>query len=211
MPAMPDVPQVVRCAVNQTYGSAKIVNIFHVGYGTATGPISVADLNSLCSTVATAFKTRFLPILTTSLSMTGVVGRDLTSSTAAVGSSGVTGAGGTTGGSDAANLACCVSWQAVLHYRGGHPRTYLGGIPTAARSSNQQFTGTFAGQAAAAGQQFLADINAATIGSHVLTLMSVHYTKPVAPGSPFTLRGIWPITGATCNTRIDTQRRRLGK
>lgn len=208
VPALPPVPLTVRAAINQTYGSAKIVNVVHVRWNNAGASLTTAQLQTMLDGIANAWKTNMLPPLTTSLSMNSVDGRDLSSTTSPVATSVVTGAGAQSGGSDAANLACCVSWRIPRHYRGGHPRSYLGGIPTAARVSNQQFTGTFVGTIASAANAFIAAVHAISIASVNCDLVCVHY---YSGRTLLAVPLVDVVSTASVNTRVDTQRRRLGK
>ena len=209
MPALEFVDKTVRCAIEQTYGSAKIVNIVHVYWaGAPADELGTADLPTVAAAVANAWKNDLLPILSSNLTMTGVVAQDLSGPTAPGGVSGVTGSGGVTGASDSAQVACAMSWLIGRHYRGGHPRSYLGGIPTASRASNQQFTATFCNQVISAGTAFNAAIAATVIRAGALSHVTVHRYKGHAVLVPPVVD---PIIGVACTTRVDTQRRRLGK
>jgi hypothetical protein len=175
MPALEFVNNVVRCACHQTYGAARIINIYHVQWNGSPGDfLTTADVNAICGTVGTAHKTRFMPLLTTNMTLDSTTGQDLSGATSPSGSSGVNGAGGVTGASSTASIALCLSWKINRHYRGGHPRTYFGGVPTANLAGNQTFANTFTAAMAAAGTVFLTDIAALTIRGGNCQLVTVH-------------------------------------
>jgi hypothetical protein len=116
---------------------------------------------------------------------------------------------GLTGGVDLpANIAVGISWKVGLYYRGGHPRTYLAGIPSTARANVREWTNTYATAVAASAVNFLGDVNALTPGSITdvdLGMLSYVVNKAYRAQAAF-----FPFTSATVDKRIDTMRRRLG-
>jgi hypothetical protein len=209
VPPLQPVDKVVRVALNQLYGAARVENIFHVLWVAAAGDfLATADVNSICSTVANGYKTNLLPLLQNTLTLSGATGQDLSGPTAPAGSAAVTGAGGVFGAGEAANVACAVTWQINRHYRGGHPRTYLSGIPTSARGSNQAWSGTFTSQIAAAANAMRVAVAALIIRGGPCSLATVHRTHQ---GAILPVPTVDVITNALVNGRIDSQRRRLGK
>ena len=107
-----------------------------------------------------------------------------------------------------ANVALVVSWHEAISYRGGHPRTYLPGIPSGASADPQHVLGSYAAGVQTAANAFLAGINGAAwptaLGASALVVVHYHLHHVVLdpPVANF-------ITAATVNTRIDSQRRRL--
>src|SRR5580692_179453 len=123
--------------------------------------------------------------------------------------------GGAAGGIDSPPISaascCCLSWATGLYYRGGKPRSYIGGIPASelAASSSKLVQNDYANALAAGAAAFLAAVNALDV-------------SPITPGALGTLSfakdKAWrdppipvPYTGVQVGSRLDTQRRRLGK
>jgi hypothetical protein len=109
-----------------------------------------------------------------------------------------------------------VSWKTNLHYRGGHGRSYLGGIPTAARVSNQLFTTTFTSALQTSANAFLTAVNAHVINtgnnSQLCILQRFRGMSGIPPKpTPLNPPIVSPVTTAVVHSRVDTQRRRLGK
>jgi hypothetical protein len=126
----------------------------------------------------------------------------------------VTGVVGTAGGvSQAAlspNVAATISWTIAAHYRGGHPRMYLPGAPvnavTAAGSGT--WTSTFRDALSAAGSAFLTSFNEALVGSITEQIGTISFFRnKVARVPPV----FYPYEEASVYSRLDSQRRRLGK
>lgn len=138
MPALPNVPGVLRITLVQDLGEdTDVINRLFQSY--TGGPPSAQALDHLASVIATAWGTLIAPDSTPDLALTGVNIEDLTSPTAASIEHSVspqipgTNGGGKTG----AGTAFCISNLIARRYRGGHPRTYLAGKPASALLDEQ--------------------------------------------------------------------------
>jgi len=120
---LPDVPQVLKVAVNGTSSERPWACIFHWGY--TGGAPTVADCNTLAGLVLFAWNSNILPIQHEDLSVTSCVITDLTGPSYSSGESAETSAGSLVGGILPAGAAALVSYSINLRYRGGHPRQYL--------------------------------------------------------------------------------------
>lgn len=120
-------------------------------------------------------------------------------------------AGGRSVGVVTPNVALCISWPIAAHYRGGHPRTYVAGIPIdqldTVGGKNWQTTtqSTWEG----IGTALIAAIGESVIRTGVeLTLGTLSYYADKALRSVPVFRA---FEGAIVGKRIDSQRRRTGK
>jgi hypothetical protein len=211
MPQLAFAQNTIRIAVRQTYAGAKVVNIFHLYWNGASGDfLGPTDVQVAVDGLANAFKTQFLPQMSSLLTMQGADAVDLSSATGSSASSAVTGSGGLGSAAAPANVACCVSWKSIRHYRGGHPRTYLSGMPDLwlSTTDSRNFTGGAVTALQTAAGAFRTACNALTSRGGNFALSVVHYGPKNAP---YTTPLVDPITGASVNARIDSQRRRLGK
>jgi len=207
MPALPSVPNVCKFTVHNTLDARDCVNIFYAGYTGGT-PITGTDLSSACHQMLTAYETRFTTHLSSDLVTQSCSAVDLSSSLGATGnfSSALTGGGGST--TEAASIALCVSWAIGRHYRGGHPRTYLPGIPTGARQDAGHVTAAYATAVQTDAIGFISAVNGITTTGRTWLFVTVHYySGGVISITPITDN----ITGAAVNTRYDSQRRRTGR
>jgi hypothetical protein len=186
-------------------------NGFWVRNGNATEP-SIGDLADFAEDVANEYFSNFWNEVSGRTSITqvralyyGSSGADLgvDSSFAHVGA----------GGDDMlpANCAMCVSWKVQQRYKGGHARTYLPGIRSDILADASTFTSGVVAGVAAAANNMIDNVNALSRGdfgdAHMGIVSFVHAN---AWRSPPVFRDFVP--GATAvDTRIDSQRRRLGR
>lgn len=181
-------------------------------YLTGSGEITTANLNALATACKSAYVSRFIPELRTEfeLQSTTVTLYQDGDSLQGIDGSIVTGTT-STGSATSASIALCISWHIAPSYRGGHPRTYLCGIPTTALASVVSFSagplGSFRGRASS----FHTDLEAITgVGSGIATVE--HGIVSFVRGGEWRVPPVfYRITGSTVDTRIDTQRRRLGR
>lgn len=120
-------------------------------------------------------------------------------------------AGLSTGAVCPANVALCIGWRVQQHYRGGHPRTYLPGVPVTALLNSRSFVAAYASNAAQAASQFHNDVNATTNGAiQGCKLGIVSFVLRKEWRSPPVFRDfVYP--SAHADQRIDSMRRRLGR
>ena len=205
-PPKPFLPGLVRFAIHGVWGQPT-VNIFHaMNSGVAwTNP----DLLSAANTVFGAYKAHLIQPFATIFQVSSCDAVDLSSATAQAVTVSGTGGGSDAGvGADPAQVACCISWLQPLHYRGGHPRTYMPGIRPGDRQDSKTFTSTFTSQVQSAAAAFMNAIN--TSGPPGMSLGFVRYPWNPATGTWGT-PAFYAYTGVKVNARVDSQRRRLGK
>lgn len=207
MPPLPAAAKVLRIAWEYGVEFQTNVNIFHLLYDGAGN--NQSDLDGIGNDVSTAIKAFLNPLQDVDVVNQQLTITDLTSSTALTTSGAQTGNGTHAGGMTPANCACCVSWHIHRRYRGGHPRTYVGGIPITAYLDERSFTTTYVALAQTRGTTFITDMNAIAGNAYgTLTLVNLSYfTAGALRATPITD----PILFSTTNARPDSQRRRLGK
>jgi len=209
--ARPNPP--AHCAhftVNGTVDGFPVANTFWVRNGNAVTP-SGADFTSFNNKVGEHFGAFFCPQLSNRFALTDVEGLyyDQAGAELAAGTS-HTNPGGKPVGCPPLNVSMCVGWRVQQHYRGGHPRTYLPAPPLDAITNGRSFTAGYASAVAGAAANFHSNINAISFGAFTSAKLGI---------VSFVLRKEWrspPVFrdfvtgGAHCDTRIDSQRRRLG-
>lgn len=107
--------------------------------------------------------------------------------------------------------AVCISWLITARWRGGKPRTYLPGIPLSAltTSGGSALTTAYMNDVASVGNNILLYWAGVSLPSaSTVEQVCLSYRTAGAPRiSPVT----FPIVGAECHGRLDSQRRRSGK
>jgi hypothetical protein len=156
--------------------------------------------------VIASYKLKFSPFLSSAYSGVTGTGIDLTNDLG-VGVSATTAMVGADGGTVPASAACCITWRIARHYRGGHPRTYLGPLGSTAIGSARNLAGGFVTALQTAAGGFLTDCNAITTGGKSFKLICVHRFRN---GVQLPVPAVDLIDAAAVDTRIDSQRRRLG-
>jgi hypothetical protein len=108
-----------------------------------------------------------------------------------------------------ANDALCVSWYGAWHYRGGKPRTYIGGLPASATSDMKTIDPTVASTQVTRANSFISFVAA-----------QIDAPSPAAALGTVSFQSgdVWRDTpvfrqylSAQVHPRLATQRRRLGK
>jgi hypothetical protein len=184
-------------------------NIFHVFLGTGGSPIT----QLMTDTLVTAFHNIYAATLqhhkvaADFLRSTEVVALDSLTAPSSFFSHDDPGA--TAGNGLPANAAMCVSWQIARRYRGGNPRTYLSGSPVGYCPGGGTFTPAATSTVENEADLFLNQINSIVLtGATQVHLCCVHYlrlhTLLVPPLVDL-------ITGERVDSRICSQRRRVGK
>lgn len=118
--------------------------------------------------------------------------------------------GGDVGDPYTAQACYVIDWFEALTYRGGHPRTYVWGLPTSATNSDlQTIEDAYRSSLSENAADFLAAFNALVItGAELATLSCLHRVEggvPLAPGY------LSALASPTVSERIGTQRRRIGR
>jgi hypothetical protein len=205
VPALRPVPFVCRVSCRGTANGTAVVNVFHAKFTGAS--MSLADTTALANAFKGAYETHFVPRMSTGWSGDTVRCVDLTSPD---GEEATVALGGTSVGSGTsipASAACCITWKINRHYRGGHPRTYIGALPNTAIESPTSLAAAYVSAVSTAANAFRTAINGFTTGTHTFSLVAVHrYVNLAELETPITSA----ITSAVVDTRIDSQRRRLG-
>lgn len=208
MPVQELVPFVARCVLNGTADGVAIVNIFHVQGTAAGGAFSQGELDNLANGVSSSLKTRLAPLVCNQYAFNSLVATDLSTTFGAVSTVTLTG-NGTGGGLSSTNASCVgLSWKIARHYRGGHPRSYIGPISSTQIASGTTLAAATVTAAKAAGAGIISDIRAITGSGAPANLVAVHR---IHAGDVLRPPQVDIITAVGVDTRIDTQRKRLGK
>lgn len=214
MPALPPIANVLRVAFSGIYGDTNWANIMYVRYS-GSAP-TTGTLNTLASGWGTVYQTRFLTgIASLNKVLTLVTLIDLSSNSAPVGGATLSLAGNGANPSLPAQVCVGVRWTIQLRYRGGHPRTYLNGVPGSWQFSQKTITTAAQSALATAAANFRTDINATAGATGPFELGTVSYYQGTDPVTGKPMRRVAPLfipfTGASVDIRLDTQRRRLGR
>lgn len=208
MPAQVPVEGVARCVIRGIANNQQIVNVFHVANDFFSPELySPTNIATLATGIADLWKTKFMPNINSSYGSVVVECTDLSSEVGEFASAAVTGSGGVPG-TDIPQSACAVvSWKIGRHYRGGHPRTYVGPLGGSAISTPTTLSSIILANLVTAATDFRAGVAAMTIGGEPQQLVALHRVRNGAPLNPVLMDR---ITGNTVDSRIDSQRRRLG-
>jgi hypothetical protein len=208
MPPLPPVPGTVKVELIGTFEDTTWANIFHM-VDVPAFP-SVTLVGDILDKVENEFKLHFLPLLANSLTVTQGIATDLSSLTGPRVEHFYSDSGSIGTSTWAASVAVGISWGIASRYRGGHPRTYLTGIPTAtgAASSVKNLSASAITSFETGAAAFLAALTDVVIDTDTVTLGCAHYSGPVELGPYPTSE---PIISSTVHKRYDSQRRRLGK
>ena len=202
-------PGVLRVRTKIVWNNINIGNRFFVQYGSGGGGATAGDISAFAAAFESAYHTRFLPYLPTSVSLQEVIVEDQTSDTGASASWSGTVAG-TGGSAQTIDSAVCgvVSWGIARRYRGGKPRTYIGPLSSEMIDQNTLASGKAAALAtsALAFQSDIGSMSQPSIGSPVLGTVSYYLNKVKRTNGYFE-----QFTNVRVNQRLGTQRRRLGK
>lgn len=214
--ALPNAPGVVKIVVKQSLAGVNVYNVLHASAGDTSGYVPTT-LQNVANAVRSAWVTNVIPLQATALSLGTVEVIDLWSEFG--GSAIATGTtAGTSGGTIApASAAVCWSWAISRRYRGGHPRTYIGGLTAAGMSNQNTWLSTYVTSHTNAAAALRTAVNAVLgddgVATFKLGALSYYKGKDPDTGKP-ALRPI-PVfdefLGVSVDTRIDSQRRRLGR
>ena len=209
MPVLAPVAGVCKFVQIYNVNGREIQNQFYVNTSGSTSAWSAADITTMASAISASCVSHLVPLLNPSTVYGIVDGQDLTSVTGAVGSHTVSVTGTSFGTIAPINTACCVSWLIPRHYRGGHPRTYLGGFSDSAFHDEKNWDGTFQANVLTWATDLLAAVAATSlVRSGTPQMVAVHRGPHTAP-YPTPLVDV--ISAAVVRARIDSQRRRLPK
>ena len=208
MPRQELVPFVARMVVSGAADGVSIVNIFHVKGTAAGGAFTQGELDNLTNAFASSFKTRFQSMFANAYAFQNVVATDLSTTFGVVSTATMTG-NGSAGVTSAPNNVCIgLSWKIARHYRGGHPRTYIGPIATAQVGTGTTILAAAVTNAKAAGAGLISDVVAIAGSGAPAQLVAVHR---ISAGAILKPPLVDTITAVGVDSRIDSQRKRLGK
>lgn len=175
MPALPDVPSVVRTALSGTTSSLGVfLTRFYTQYS-GTAPTS-AELLTFNGAIASAITSHLLGEWEQDAVCTQIESIDLTSATAGASTDAVSLQGTKTGNYIAAGSCMVVSYEIARRYRGGHPRGYW--IPSTAPDLQNpgSWTSAYVAACLSAYEAFFSDVaGAGWSGAGTLTHSNVSY------------------------------------
>lgn len=207
---LPPVPHVVKLQYTGNIGGTPFANIFHFGYA-ATAPSS-ADLDTACADqmlTSGPWGGDIAPLLSTDISLTAVTAEDLTSSTSAVGSASGS-LPGLSGGNILAASTCVLAKHLISRrYRGGHPRTYFPPSDQTHLATPNSWTTSWISNWQTNVAAFFADI-ASLMPSASAPWIHVNVSY-FSGGAMRVTPVVDPITGSVVETKVATQRRRIGR
>jgi len=211
--ALKPVQNVLRVRLAGSKAGASWNVLHHWKY---VGPLPTGTtLNSLCNSWANAWNTHMAPVHFPDVTLLTVECWDLTAPDAGYGSQpGLSFAGTLIGGTSLpANIAAVVSWKVSYRWRGGHPRTYWPAGSTNSVANARSWTVPAMQAFETANSGYLGAVNAISVGGisgHAVCVRRwntpVRGEPPVEYDPPLVL----DITSLDVDSRIDTQRRRLG-
>lgn len=206
MPPLPPAAQIVLVRIKGVFGTQPWNVIQHLQY---TGPApTVADLQTVATSVNSAFNTNYASLMPVGVSVTGIDLADLTNPAAAAASVSTTVTGTRAGTIMPASTCIVVSWIINVRYRGGHPRSYYPFGVAADTQSVRAWTTAFVTSVNNASTAYRTALNAISVSGTTYKMAVVSYVHNNAPRPtpvPFT------VQSNVTHARIDTQRRRLGK
>jgi hypothetical protein len=207
VPPLPPVFGTAKIIVKQTLAGVNVFNVLHASSVPATG-WAVSELQAMANAVRAAWVTNVLPLQASTLTLTDVQVVDLSSNTGNEATASGSSNGTAVASSLPANVAVTWSWRIGTRYRGGHPRTYIGGIPTNAATNANTILASSVTAHLNAATAIRAAINGVNVGGNPAAHSVVHYVRGgVRLGVPETSF----TTGVSVDSRFDSQRRRLGR
>lgn len=213
MPAQKPVDRVIKLVAGGSYQNQPWVNVFHVQY--SAGPIGSADIKSLCNSVFSIYSTTLLQTCIPLTTLSTVRGVDLSAPDAPQAASDQPTVTGTLGGNPLpCNVAACMSWLVNYRWRGGHFRTYVPAGSTTSMQNGNSWTSAALTAFRSEANEFYTSVSGLTIASAAIDLVGVRrWNTPVKGQPPVELDPplVLPITGVVVDSRIDSQRRRLGR
>lgn len=212
-PPRPDPPaDVCHVAISGNISTTTPwANIFWFRNGAGTTPTQ-GDLDLTIDGILAAYKAQFLPSLGTAVSLQRAIALYYGASGGILSSDrSTTGSGARAAAVLPSNCAICVSWAIPAHYRGGHPRTYLPGPTIDTLATPRTFSPSYPTEIAGKANAFITAVNAIVHGAiSDVHLGTVSFVLRKAWRTPPVFRDFTP-TGAHCDARVDSMRRRLGR
>lgn len=204
MAAFRPVPGVLKLVQSGTLSGVPIANVFHIAYSGT--PITGQQALAVATQHASAYGNQIAPLVAVDCIMGLFEVFDLSAETAASAIFEANHPGAITGALCPNNAAMVISKAVGRRYRGGHPRTYLAGFPSADLLQGNEWT---AQKAADAGNAWSNMVNQIVDLSGVPGLLGeavVHYTKDHLP-LPNPLVDL--VVGGIGRQLVGSMRRRL--
>ena len=207
MVALPNAVGIAKIIVKQTQASVNVFNVLHAQTADLS-PWQPAGLTALAAAVRGSWVTNVLPLQHGTITLTDVQCVDLSSDTGFDAVATGNNVGTATGTALSSNAAICWSWKISRRYRGGHPRTYIGGLTTNQILNPNTLVAATVTSHQAAAAALRAAINGVSTPTGTALQCVVHYyrAKTVLPVPLVSL-----VNSVSVDTRVDSQRRRLGR
>lgn len=207
----PPTPTIRATLSGKTGSGTNWANVFWLHAAGASGAPTITQLQGLCDQFALIFKNYLLPEVHTSWVLNQAQAIAYSAPGVAVAAETPHSYAGTkTGTALTDQVAGVLSWQIAATWRGGKPRTYLGGCVLEELVDQAHWSPTAVSARHDAGLAFLNAMNGTfwPASSTALTMGTVSFFSGNAPRSPAIF---YPYIGISVHTRIDTMRRRLGR
>lgn len=190
----------VRVVLDQLFGVSELANIV---YFLKAGGWNEGSMNDLAADMVTWWSENLAPILSDALALTGVTVTDLTTSSSPSISIPVVPVvpGQATTAEQATNVASVVTFRSANRGRSSRGRNYIPGITAGQMVSPTDVGTVFAGLLVDA-YEALADVETENTCTHVVASF---YTS----GAPRVSALLQEVLNYTCDTALDSQRRRL--
>jgi hypothetical protein len=166
-------------------------------------PPTAAELLTFAESLLSTWTTNFAPLTQVLNQLTSVEVWDWGSATGATAITVTPSPGTQTSPPAGAQVAVLVNWPENYRYRGGHPRTFLPGVPTAFMYQNQFILDSYVAEYQGAAAAFQEAINGYRLGAGTLTQVAYH--QRIKGVAPFTT----PLGNPLVSDRLATIRRRV--
>jgi hypothetical protein len=209
MVALKPVPGVCRIAINGTLDGQPCTNVFHWRKSGVDNQFSQSQVDYLAGKFRDHYITWFMSRMSNKYMISEAVATDLTADSAPIGVATSSTLGAIAQIPLPANCAMVVSWKSTRRYRGGHARSYFGGLSQSDTINATTWSSTAVVNWQNVSQSFFTAVNALVITNEMAGFLCVVHRKQnkVDLDPPL----VMPIIGRAVDTRIDSQRRRLGR
>lgn len=210
---LPNAPGVAKVRFMMTWNGRPAYNVMHMGYAGAS--LNSADCVQLAGHMRSAWNTNLAPIVGTAVTLGVIEVTDLSNRTSGVGVNNVSSAGTMAMVQPApASIALCISFLVQYRFRGGHARMYLPGQDVNKTTGGNTWTGAHITASSNAAKAFITQLKSVLVGTMQCRPVMLSYYSHDADGDLiYRPTGPQPfdIVDAAVRSRIDSQRRRLGK
>jgi len=204
---LPPLPGLAKIIVKQTLASVNVFNVFHaISQGGVTW--TSTEATNMATAIRSAWVTNLIPLQSTGLTLTDVTVIDLSTDSGVEGSATGSTPGTVVAQALPASAAICWSWKISKRYRGGHPRTYIAGLTGTDLSNANTVSAARVTSHTNAANAIKTAIQGVIVGGNAAYMVVPHYVKNKVqlPVPDFSY-----INSVAVDTRVDSQRRRLGR